>query len=41
MDLLRRTRESLAKAPLFSLPKRRGIVPEPDHSQVPRAVAEP
>ena len=36
MDLLRRTRESLAKAPLFSVPKRRGIVPEPDRSKVPR-----
>lgn len=38
MDLLRRTRESLAKAPaLFSVPKRRGIVPDPDRSKVPRA----
>ena len=41
MDLLRRTRESLAKAPLFSVPKRRDIVSEPDRSKVPRAVAEP
>jgi lantibiotic biosynthesis protein len=41
MDLLRRTREGLAKAPGFAVPTREGIVPEPDRSDMPRIVGEP
>jgi class I lanthipeptide synthase len=40
MDLLRRTRHGLAKAPRFAVPTRKGIVPKPDRSEIPRVVGE-